>query len=121
MLRMKKKLFLPAIRPSKDTILVRLYWKLAKEELLDFSLDDLKRAIHSVCPENDRFELTYWDYYVEEESSYLAARRGTFLCQQMDSICPNSISKMTIRQETIARYTEEQPGYRVLMICPVRK
>ena len=109
------------IKPSKDTILVRLYWKLAKEELLDFSLDDLKKIIHSVCPENDRFELTYWDYYVEEKSSYLAARRGTFLCQQMDSICPNSISKITIKQETIARYTEEQPGYRVLMICPVRE
>jgi muramoyltetrapeptide carboxypeptidase len=109
------------IKPSKDTILVRLYWKLAKEELLDFSLDDLKRTIHSVCPENGRFELTYWDYYVEEESSYLAARRGTFLCQQMDSICPNSISKITIKQETIARHTEEQPGYKVLMICPVRK
>ena len=109
------------IKPSKDTILVKLYWKLAKEELLDFSLEDLKRAIHSVCPENDRFELTYWDYYIEDESSYLAARRGTFLCQQMDSICPNSISKITIKQETIARYTEEQPGYRVLMICPVRE
>ena len=109
------------IKPSKDTILVRLYWKLAKEELLDFSLDDLKRTIHSVCPENDRFELTYWDYYVEEESSYLAARRGTFLCQQMDSICPNSISKITIKQETIVRFTEQQPGYRVLMICPVRE
>lgn len=109
------------IKPSKDTILVRLYWKLAKEELLDFSLDDLKRTIHSVCPENGRFELTYWDYYIEDESSYLAARRGTFLCQQMDSICPNSISKITIKQETIARYTEEQPGYKVLMICPVRE
>ncbi|MBR4912824.1 MAG: LD-carboxypeptidase [Bacteroidales bacterium] len=109
------------IKPSKDTILVRLYWKLAKEELLDFSLDDLKRTIHSVCPENGRFELTYWDYYIEDESSYLAARRGTFLCQQMDSICPNSISKITIKQETIARHTEEQPGYKVLMICPVRK
>ena len=109
------------IKPSKDTILVRLYWKLAKEELLDFSLDDLKKTIHSVCPENGRFELTYWDYYVEDESSYLAARRGTFLCQQMDSICPNSISKITIKQETIARYTEEQPGYKVLMICPVRE
>ena len=109
------------IKPSKDTILVRLYWKLAKEELLDFSLDDLKRTIHSVCPENGRFELTYWDYYIEDESSYLAARRGTFLCQQMDSICPNSISKITIKQETIARHTEEQPGYRVLMICPVRE
>ena len=109
------------IKPSKDTILVRLYWKLAKEELLDFSLDDLKKTIHSVCPENDRFELTYWDYYIEDESSYLAARRGTFLCQQMDSICPNSISKITIKQETIARYTEEQPGYKVLMICPVRE
>ena len=109
------------IKPSKDTILVRLYWKLAKEELLDFSLDDLKKIIHSVCPENDRFELTYWDYYIEDESSYLAARRGTFLCQQMDSICPNSISKITIKQETIARYTEQQPGYKVLMICPVRE
>ena len=109
------------IKPSKDTILVRLYWKLAKEELLDFSLEDLKKAIHSVCPDNDRFELTYWDYYIEDESSYLAARRGTFLCQQMDSICPNSISKITIKQETIARYTEEQPGYKVLMICPVRE
>ena len=109
------------IKPSKDTILVRLYWKLAKEELLDFSLDDLKKTIHSVCPENDRFELTYWDYYIEYESSYLAAKRGTFLCQQMDSICPNSISKITIKQETIARYTEEQPGYKVLMICPVRE
>ena len=109
------------IKPSKDTILVRLYWKLAKEELLDFSLDDLKRAIHSVCLENDRFELTYWDYYIEDESSYLAARRGTFLCQQMDSICPNTISKITIKQETSARYTEEQPGYKVLMICPVRE
>ena len=109
------------IKPSKDTILVRLYWKLAKEELLDFSLDDLKRAIHSVCPENDRFELTYWDYYIEDESSYLAARRGTFLCQQMDSICPNTISKITIKQETIASHTEEQPGYKVLMICPVRE
>ena len=109
------------IKPSKDTILVRLYWKLAKEELLDFSLDDLKKTIHSVCPENGRFELTYWDYYIEYESSYLAARRGTFLCQQMDSICPNSISKITIKQETIARYTEEQPGYKVLMICPVRE
>jgi hypothetical protein len=109
------------IKPSKDTILVRLYWKLAKEELLDFSLDDLKRTIHSVCPENGRFELTYWDYYIEDESSYLAARRGTFLCQQIDSICPNSISKITIKQETIARHTEEQPGYKVLMICPVRE
>lgn len=109
------------IKPSKDTILVRLYWKLAKEELLDFSLEDLKKAIHSVCPDNDRFELTYWDYHIEDESSYLAARRGTFLCQQMDSICPNSISKITIKQETIARYTEEQPGYKVLMICPVRE
>jgi len=109
------------IKPSKDTILVRLYWKLAKEELLDFSLDDLKRTIHAVCPENGRFELTYWDYYIEDESSYLAARRGTFLCQQMDSICPNSISKITIKQETIARHTEEQPGYKVLMICPVRE
>ncbi len=109
------------IKPSKDTILVRLYWKLAKEELLDFSLDDLKKTIHSVCPENGRFELTYWDYYIEDESSYLAARRGTFLCQQMDSICPNSISKITIKQETIARHTEEQPGYKVLMICPVRE
>lgn len=109
------------IKPSKDTILVRLYWKLAKEELLDFSLDDLKRTIHSVCPENGRFELTYWDYYIEDESSYLAARRGTFLCQQMDSICPNSISKITIKQETIARHTEEQPGYKVLMICLVRE
>ena len=109
------------IKPSKDTILVRLYWKLAKEELLDFSLDDLKRTIHAVCPENGRFELTYWDYYIEDESSYLAARRGTFLCQQMDSICPNSISKITIKQETIARHTEEQPGYKVFMICPVRE
>ena len=109
------------IKPSEDTILVRLYWKLAKEELLDFSSDDLNRVIHSVCPENDRFELTYWDYYIEDESSYLAARRGTFLCQQMDSICPNSISKITIKQETIAWHTEEQPGYRVLMICSVRE
>ena len=109
------------IKPSKDTILVRLYWKLAKEELLDFSLDELERTIHTVCPEDERFELTYWDYYIAEESSYLAARRGAFLCQQMDSICPNSISKITIKQETIVRYAEQQPGYRVLMICPVRE
>ena len=109
------------IQPSNDTILVKLYWRLAKAELLESSLAELDSVLNSVCPQSDRFELTYWDYTFWEASSHPSAKRGAFLCQRMYSICPNSVSKITIRHETIERYTEKQPGYRVLMICPVRE
>ena len=110
------------IQPSKDTILVKLYWRLAKTELLESSLAELDSVLHAVCPQSDRFELTYWDYTFGEASSHPSAKRGAFLCQRMESICPNSnVTKMTIKNETIERYSEQQPGYKVLMICPVRE
>lgn len=110
------------IQPSKDTILLKLYWRLAKAELLESSLAELDSVLQTVCTESNRFELTYWDYTIAEASSYPGTRRGAFLYQRMESICPNSrITKMTINHEIIERYTEKQPGYRVLMICPVRE
>ncbi len=110
------------IQPSKDTILLKLYWRLAKAELLESSLAELDSVLQTVCTESNRFELTYWDYTIAEASSYPGTRRGAFLYQRMESICPNSrITKMTINHEIIERYTEKQPSYRVLMICPVRE
>ena len=110
------------IQPSKDTILLKLYWRLEKAELLESSLAELDSVLQTVCTESNRFELTYWDYTIAEASSYPGTRRGAFLYQRMESICPNSrITKMTINHEIIERYTEKQPGYRVLMICPVRE
>ena len=85
------------IQPSKDTILVKLYWRLAKAELLESSLAELDSVLQTVCTESNRFELTYWDYTIAEASSYPGTRRGAFLYQRMESICPNScVTKMTI-------------------------
>ena len=109
------------IQPSKDTILVKLYWRLAIADLLEFSLAELDSVFQTICTESDHFELTYWDYTIKEASYFPDIRRGVFLCRRLDSICPNSVSKINIRHETIERYTEKQPGYRVLMICPVRE
>ncbi len=110
------------IQPSKDTFLVKLHWRFIESELKESSLAELDSVLQTVCTESNRFELTYWDYTIAESSSYPATRRGAFLYQRMESICPNSrVTKMTIKHEIIERYTEKQPGYRVLMICPVRE
>jgi hypothetical protein len=110
------------IQPSKDTFLVKLHWRFIESELKESSLAELDSVLQTVCTESNRFELTYWDYTIAEASSYPATRRGAFLYQRMESICPNSrVTKMTIKHEIIERYTEKQPGYRVLMICPVRE
>ena len=109
------------IQPSKDTFLVKLHWRFIESELKESSLAELDSVLQTVCTESNRFELTYWDYTIAEASSYPGTRRGAFLYQRMESICPNScVTKMTIKHEIIERYTEKQPGYRVLMICPVR-
>ena len=110
------------IQPSKDTFLVKLHWRFIESELKESSLAELDSVLQTVCTESNRFELTYWDYTIAEASSYPGTRRGAFLYQRMESICPNScVTKMTIKHEIIERYTEKQPGYRVLMICPVRE
>ncbi|MCR4826053.1 MAG: LD-carboxypeptidase [Bacteroidales bacterium] len=110
------------IQPSKDTFLVKLHWRFIESELMESSLAELDSVLQTVCTESNRFELTYWDYTIAEASSYPGTRRGAFLYQRMESICPNSrVTKMTIKHEIIERYTEKQPGYRVLMICPVRE
>ena len=110
------------IQPSKDTFLVKLHWRFIESELKESSLAELDSVLQTVCTESNRFELTYWDYTIAEASSYPGTRRGAFLYQRMESICPNSrVTKMTITHEIIERYTEKQPGYRVLMICPVRE
>lgn len=107
------------IQPSKDTIILKLYWQLAKAELLEFSLAQFDSVLNTLCPTNDHFELTYWDYTFEHLSIRPASIRGQFLYEHINNICPNSISDIHIRQETLkeGRFTEKQPGYRVLMIC----
>ena len=110
------------IQPSKDTFLVKLHWRFIESELIESSLAELDSVLQTVCTESNRFELTYWDYTIAEASSYPGTRRGAFLYQRLESICPNSrVTKMTIKHDIIERYTEKQPGYRVLMICPVRE
>jgi len=110
------------IQPSKDTILVKLHWRFIESELIESSLAELDSVLQTLCSESNRFELTYWDYTFAEASSYPGARRGAFLYQRMESLCPNSyVTKVTIKHEIIERFTEQQPDYRVLMICPVRE
>ena len=110
------------IQPTDDTIVVKLHWRLAMWELLDFSLAQFDSLVNTLCSTNDCFELTYWDFMEDVMSDIPANRRGKFLYERMNEICPNRVTAVHIKNETVnlERFATMSPGYRVLMICRKR-
>ena len=107
------------IQPTKDTILVKLNWWLAKAVLRDFSLAQLDSVVNTLCHPGDRFEITYWDYQLEYWSFIPAKMRAEYLYDQINEMCPNSITAVHIRKETLKEGEQmpNQPPYKILMIC----
>ena len=107
------------IRPTEDTVIVKLNWWLAKAELRDFSLAHLDSVMNTLCHAGAHFEITYWDYQYEYWSFIPAKMRAEYLYDQMNEMCPNSVVAVHIRYELLKEWEEipNQTPYKVLMIC----